>query len=280
MNRYVFGPVTSRRLGRSLGIDLLPYKTCSYNCVYCECGATTNLTIHRNEFFPLEEIITELDCILAKKPVLDYITFAGSGEPTLSRSLGRIIRHLKEQYPWYQVAVLTNGSLCMLPEVRTELLQADLIIPTVSTANQNTLNRIFRPHKDLSVISIISGLIALRKQFPGQIWAEIFIVPELNTTTQELLGIRQIISSIRPDRIQLNYLDRPGTESWVYAVNRIELERIRNFFIDTEIPVDIVGDEQDQIKTPPLISVSSEWINPPSSHKSPRLTNNKVIFGI
>lgn len=244
MNRYVFGPVTSRRLGRSLGIDLLPYKTCSYNCVYCECGATTDITVHRKEFFPPEEIIAELDHVIAKKPVLDYITFAGSGEPSLSCSLGRIISHLKEHYPWYRVAVLTNGSLCMLPEVRIELLQADLIIPTISTTNQETLNRIFRPHRRISVSSIINGIRSLREQFKGQIWAEVFLVPELNTSREELEHLKHALISIRPDRIQINSLDRPGTESWVYAVDRIELEDIRSFFAESGIPVDIIGDVQ------------------------------------
>jgi wyosine [tRNA(Phe)-imidazoG37] synthetase (radical SAM superfamily) len=108
---HIFGPVMSRRLGRSLGIDLLPFKTCSYNCVYCECGATTHLTTKRAEFFPTEEVISQLDKILSNGPTLDYITFAGSGEPTLSLSIGKIIRHLKTTYPQYKVAVLTNGSL-------------------------------------------------------------------------------------------------------------------------------------------------------------------------
>jgi wyosine [tRNA(Phe)-imidazoG37] synthetase (radical SAM superfamily) len=244
MNRYVFGPVLSRRLGRSLGIDLLPHKTCSYNCVYCECGATTNLTITRKEFFPPWEIIAELDHVLEKKPSLDYITFAGSGEPTLSLSLGQIIRHLKETYPWYHVAVLTNGTLCILPEVRKELLLADLIIPTVPAADQKIQDQIFRPYPNISVSSTISGLVALRKEFSGQIWVEVFLVPGINTTNKELEDTCKTISLIRPDLIQLNSLDRPGTESWVQTVEWIDIERIRDYLIKTGIPVDIVGYEQ------------------------------------
>lgn len=241
MNRYVFGPVASRRLGRSLGIDLLPYKTCSYNCVYCECGATTDLTITRREFFPLEEVLAELDRVLAKKPDLDYITFAGSGEPMLSRSLGPVIRHLKEHYPWYHVAVLTNGTLCMLPEVRSDLLLADLIIPTVPASDQVMQDLIFRPYRNISVSSIQSGLVALRKEFSGQLWTEVFLVPGINTGRDELLRVRETIISIRPDLIQLNSLDRPGTEPWVYPVQRLELIQIRDFFAETGIPTDIAG---------------------------------------
>jgi len=136
MNHHIFGPVISRRLGRSLGIDLIPFKACSYDCVYCECGATTDLTSQRREFFPTGDIITELDNVLASCPKLDYITFAGSGETTLSLSLGQVLAHLKKDYRQYKVAVLTNGSLCSDPCVRQELLSADLVSPTVTTTKQ------------------------------------------------------------------------------------------------------------------------------------------------
>jgi len=246
MTRYIFGPVSSRRLGRSLGIDLLPYKTCTYNCVYCECGATTDLTITREEFFPIDDVIAELDQVLAKGPELDYITFAGSGEPTLSLSLGPVIRNLKEEYPWYRVAVLTNGTLCMLPDVRNDLILADLIIPTIPASDKDIQNRLFRPHQSLLISSIINGLARLREEFSGQIWAEVFLVPGINTGERELQNIRKTVLSIRPDLIQLNSLDRPGTESWVNPVGIIELERIREFFAETGIPVDIVGYDQSQ----------------------------------
>ena len=244
MNHHIFGPVASRRLGRSLGIDLLSFKTCTYNCVYCECGATTNLTIQREEFFPPEEIIAELDRVLSKRPELDYITFAGSGEPTLSLSIGQIITYLKGKYPEYRVAVLTNGSLTMITEVRNELLQADLIIPTVSTTSQVTFERIHRPITNLSVSSIIEGIVALREEFSHQIWLEVFLVPLINTSEEELICLRQSIASIKPDRIQLNSLDRPGTEAWVLPLDPAELRSIRDFFSELGVPVDIIGDYQ------------------------------------
>lgn len=238
---HIFGPVASRRLGRSLGIDLLPFKTCSYNCVYCECGKTTDHRTRRQEFFPPTEILEELDQILDKKPNLDYITFAGSGEPTLSLSIGQIINHLKDQYPGYRVAVLTNGSLLHLPEVRNELIRADLIIPTFSSACQETHEKIHRPCPGLTVSSLIDGIVHLREVFSGQIWIEVFLVPSLNTPKDELLSIRKTILQIRPDKIQLNALDRPGTESWITSPEPSEIESIRSFFAETGIDTEIIG---------------------------------------
>jgi wyosine [tRNA(Phe)-imidazoG37] synthetase (radical SAM superfamily) len=240
MGKHIFGPVCSRRLGRSLGIDLLPFKTCTYSCVYCECGATTDLTTQRSEFFPTRDVIGELDLILSKKPELDYITFAGSGEPTLSLSIGPVIAHLKSAYPEYPVAVLTNGSLFQLVEVRRDVAQADLIIPTLTTARQETFQRIHRPAPQLSVETIIRGLIELRREFSGEIWLEVFIVPPLNTTDEELAGLRDAIHRIRPDRIQLNTVDRPPAEAWVEAAVTEELEHTGEV-LGEGIPVDIIG---------------------------------------
>ncbi|MDD4445766.1 MAG: radical SAM protein [Eubacteriales bacterium] len=238
---HIFGPVSSRRLGRSLGIDLLPFKTCSYSCVYCECGATTRLTTERAEFFPTEEVIAQLDKFLEKGPVLDYVTFAGSGEPTLSLSLGKIIRHLKTTYPQYKVAVLTNGSLLGNKEVRADLTGADLVIPTLTSTSQETFEKIHRPHSGLLTKTIISDILEFGKEFAGDIWLEIFLIPDLNTTAEELTALREIIQLIQPARIQLNTLDRPAAEDWVTAPNEEELEKIRKYFAELNIPVDVAG---------------------------------------
>lgn len=240
-NTYIFGPVCSRRLGRSLGIDLLPFKTCSYNCVYCECGATTRLTSDRAEFFPLNDVIAELDSVLSKNPALDYVTFAGSGEPTLSLSLGPIITYLKTTYPQYRVAVLTNGSLLTDAGVRSDLARADLVIPTLSSISQKIFEQIHRPAPGLTIDRIISGLTEFRKGYSGQIWLEVFLVPSLNTGQDELSGLREAIRAIRPDRIQLNTLDRPATESWVEAPGPSDLHRIQHYFEGDGIPVDVIG---------------------------------------
>ncbi len=237
----IFGPVSSRRLGRSLGIDLLPFKTCSYSCVYCECGATTNLTTKRAEFFPTEEVIAQLDKVLRKGPTLDYITFAGSGEPTLSLSIGRIIRHLKTTYPQYKVAVLTNGSLLGNKEVIADLVYADQVIPTLTSTDQETFEQIHRPCAGLLVKTIINDIVEFRKEFQGEMWLEIFLIPDQNTSAEELAALRNIIQMIRPARIQLNTLDRPAAEDWVTAPDPEELEKIRKYFAELKIPVDVAG---------------------------------------
>ncbi|NLV26208.1 MAG: radical SAM protein [Methanomicrobiales archaeon] len=257
MIHYIFGPVISRRLGRSLGIDLIPFKTCSYNCVYCECGATTDLTSQRREFFPPDIIIKQLDDALASSPKLDYITFAGSGEPTLSLSLGPVLAHLKENYPSYKIAVLTNGSLCTNPDVRQELLPADLISPTMTTPSQEIFEKIHRPAQDLSVKDIIQGMVSLRNEYSGQIWLEVFLIPTINTSTEDLENLRETVYLIRPDRVQLNYLDRPGTESWVSPPGHSMLKDIQKYFSEGGIPVDIIGlDYQIPILSPDDTSVS------------------------
>jgi wyosine [tRNA(Phe)-imidazoG37] synthetase (radical SAM superfamily) len=224
---HIFGPVSSRRLGRSLGIDLVPFKTCSYNCVYCECGATTYRTTKREIFFPVTEIYTELTDFLSSSPLLDYITFSGSGEPTLSLSIGEVIRFLKDNYPSYRVAVLTNGSLLFDPDVRRDLLPADVVLPTLSTTVKQTFLKIHRPDPGISLERMLTGLVQFRKEYSGEIWLEVFIIPGLNTSDEELAGLRRIINDIKPDRVQLNTLDRPGTEEWVLPANRTELDRVQ-----------------------------------------------------
>ncbi len=224
--RRVFGPVLSRRLGLSLGIDLIPYKTCSYDCVYCECGQTTARTLTRREFFPVEDVMAELREVIAPRPQLDSITLAGSGEPTLSLSLGRVIGFLKDEFPEYTVSVLTNGSLLPEPAVREELLLADRVIPTLTTTSQATFERIHRPRPGLEVGAIIEGMEQFRTEYAGELWLEVFIIPGLNTSPAELADLKDAIERIDPDRVQLNTLDRPSAEGWVRAAPDAELERI------------------------------------------------------
>lgn len=224
---HLFGPVESRRLGRSLGVDLIPYKTCTYNCVYCECGATTCKTTTREEFYPVEEVLAELTDYLSGSPDLDYITFSGSGEPTLSRSIGRVIDFLKNRFPAYRVAVLTCGSLLFDPQIRKDLARADVVIPTLASMSDETFQKIHRPCNDLFPQTILDGLIRFRNEYKGEIWLEIFIIPGVNTSDEELDEIKSAIRNVQPDRIQLNTLDRTGTESWVQPADSAELERIR-----------------------------------------------------
>jgi len=224
---HIFGPVSSRRLGRSLGIDLVPLKTCTYDCVYCECGATTHRVTKREVFFPVEEVFTEIRDFLSSSPSLDFITFSGSGEPTLSLSIGEVIRFLKDNYPTYRVAVLTNGSLFSDPDVRRDLLPADVVLPTLSTVIKQTFLKIHHPDPGISLEGIVTGLVQFRKEYFGEIWLEVFMIPGINTSDDELEGLRKIIRDINPDRVQLNTLDRPGTEDWVLKADQQELDRIQ-----------------------------------------------------
>ncbi len=221
---HLFGPVHSRRLGRSLGIDLVPVKTCSFDCVYCECGHTTLETIKRQEFFQLREVLSELKDYLSQFPELDFITFSGSGEPTLSTSIGQVIRFLKKSFPSYRVAVLTNGSLLWRPDVRDDLLPADVVLPTLSSVFESTFRKIQRPASGIPVAQVLEGLERFRKEYIGEIWLEVFIIPGINTSQRELDGLRAAIERIRPDRVQLNTLDLTGSNEFPSLVEYIKTE--------------------------------------------------------
>ncbi len=235
--KHIFGPVLSRRLGLSLGIDLIPFKTCSYNCAYCECGHTTNKTISRQDFFPAEEILTELFSVLSSHPRLDSITLAGSGEPTLARSLGPVIAGVKRDYPEYTLSVLTNGSLLTRKDVREELLPADRVIPTLTTASQHTFERIHNPHPSLKIEEIIDGMVQFRTMYKGALWLEVFVIPGVNTTDEELAALKTAIDRINPDSVQLNTLDRPPADGWVEAASVPELERVSRILDRPDIRV-------------------------------------------
>ncbi|MCD6117571.1 radical SAM protein [bacterium] len=226
MYKYIFGPVPSRRLGISLGIDLVSHKTCQLNCIYCECGRTTNLTIDRKEYIPVIPAILELKDYLDNNPLPEYITFSGAGEPTLNSGIGRIIQTVKEDYPAIKIAVLTNGTSLYDKEVRKELLPADVVLPSLDAASENIFRKLNRPHPDLKIDKIIDGLSDFRKEFKNKIWLEIFIVPGLNDTEEELALIKAATQRINPDKIQLNTLDRPGTVQDIRAATRGELLRV------------------------------------------------------
>ncbi len=224
--QYLFGPVPSRRLGVSLGIDLVPHKTCSYNCIYCECGKTTVLSTERAEFYPTDAIIREIDDYLSSRPHLDYITFSGSGEPTLHSGIGRIARHIRETFPEYRMALLTNGSLFTDPRARAEVGDIHVIVPSLDAVSESIFKKIDRPCSSITAAGVISGLVSLRKELKGEIWLEIFIIPGVNDTDEELLFLRDAIEEIRPDRVQLNTLDRPGIVDWITVPTAEEMERI------------------------------------------------------
>jgi len=227
---HLFGPVPSRRLGISLGVDLVPLKTCTLNCIYCECGRTTNLTVERKEYVPLTSVKEELTDYFTNNPRPDYITFSGSGEPTLNSSIGDGLHFIRNHIHDIPVAILTNGTLFSIKQVREEIKDATLVMPSLDAATEKIFRKINRPYPRLKIDKIIEGLVRLRKEYSGQIWLEIFIVPGMNDTVYELTALKQAIEEIEPDRVQLNTLDRPGPVSTVRAATRQELEHIIHFW--------------------------------------------------
>lgn len=228
--QYIFGPVPSRRLGFSAGVDLVPYKTCSYNCPYCELGKTTSRTKKRASFFPLVGILKELRDFLAnQKFELDFLTFSGSGEPTLNTEIGEVIGFLKKVTD-IPVAVLTNGSLLFLPEVRKNLALADLVIPSLDAASTEIFKKINRPAAGLEIGKIIEGLKTFSRDFKGQLWLEVLFCQGFNDSEEEVHKIARVASEIRTDKIQLGTVARPPADSRVQPVPKEKLFEFLRFF--------------------------------------------------
>ena len=246
--KCVFGPVPSRRLGLSLGIDLLPFKTCSMDCVYCECGATTNLTCERKEYFPTADVITELDSVLSERPRIDWITFSGVGEPTLHSGIGRIIRHIHGHYPEIPICLLTNSSMLGDPALLDDLEHLNLIIPSLDGSSEEEFFKINRQESSVTLKSVLAGLLSLRKRYPAMtMWLEIFIVPGINDSPESAERFRILASQIRPDKVQLNSLDRPGVVDWVRPAEQSVMKQIAET-IGRSVPVEIVAAHRKQVK--------------------------------
>jgi wyosine [tRNA(Phe)-imidazoG37] synthetase (radical SAM superfamily) len=225
---HLFGPVPSRRLGLSLGVDLVPPKTCTFDCLYCEVGHTTDLTQERRPY-RVAEIIRELEDYLENPPgPLDYITMAGSGEPTLNLGLREIIAAVKN-LTTTPVALLTNGSLFYLPEVRAAAANVDVILPSLDAGREETFQRINRPHAGLSLKLVVSGLKALRREFAGQIWLEILVLKGINDQKEELTAIKSLLRELAPDKVQLNTAVRPVAHKSAQALTMEEMEAVANF---------------------------------------------------
>lgn len=213
---YVFGPVPSRRLGQSLGIDPLRFKACNYNCVYCQLGRTRQFTTERRDYCPREAIVNEVEAALRRlKPnEVDYLTFVGQGEPLLCASLGWLLLAVKS-LTTLPVAVITNGALLSDADVRTEVLPADVVIPTVDAADPVLFRRINRPHPSLRLESLLRGLRDFRREYAGQMWIEVMLVAGLNDSDDHLARLGETLRSLSPDAIQINVPVRPPAEPWV-----------------------------------------------------------------
>jgi wyosine [tRNA(Phe)-imidazoG37] synthetase (radical SAM superfamily) len=237
--KYLFGPVNSRRLGISLGVDMVTFKTCTLNCVYCECGNTTSLSCERKEYVSFDALKSELTDYLSKNPKLDYVTFAGSGEPTLNSCLGRIVDYVKVSYPQYKTALLTNGTLFFDAQVRRDCLNFDLICPSLDAVSDESFTAVNRPDQALDIRKVIDGLIQFAREYKGVMWVEVFIVPDINDSESELHLFKDVLTKIQPQRVQLNSLDRPGACNWVTPASPQRLAEIAQFL--APLPVEIIS---------------------------------------
>jgi len=221
--KYLYGPVPSRRLGRSLGVDIVPFKVCTLDCIYCQLGRTTEKTIERKDYVPVEAVLAELKSRLAEGLQADFITISGSGEPTLNSRLGELIDGIKEATN-IPAAILTNGTLLYREDVRADCARADVVVPSLDAGDEQTFRKINRPHRDISIEKLIAGLCAFRDGFSGQIWLEIFFIEGVNTDSEAIGKIKDAIKRIRPDKIQLNTAVRPTA---VVGVKRLDAEKLQ-----------------------------------------------------
>jgi len=223
--KYLYGPVPSRRLGLSLGVDIVPYKICTLDCVYCQLGRTTRLTTQRREYVAIEPIFAELRAKLSEPLRVDHITIGGSGEPTLNSRLGDLIDAIRT-ISGQPVAVLTNGTLLYRADVRRDCAKADVVLPSLNAGDAATFGRLNRPTSDISIEKHVSGLIAFRDEFPGQLWLEVFVVKGLNTDAEQIANLKEHIARIRPDKIHLNTAVRPPAEKDVERADVATLQAI------------------------------------------------------
>lgn len=226
---HIYGPVPSRRLGFSLGIDIIPYKICSFDCVYCQLGRTTNKTVKRDDYVPKEEVLSQVKEAVASKKRIDYLTFSGSGEPTLNSGIGYLIREIK-RFTKIPVAVLTNGSLLFIKDLQEEIREADLVVPSLDAGTQKTLGKINRPHPSINIEKIVKGLLDFRKVFKGKIWLEIMLVKGINDFKEEIEEMKGIVKRVNPDKVQLNTVVRPPSEDFAKPLTFEDLKKIRDVF--------------------------------------------------
>lgn len=227
---HLYGPVPSRRLGRSLGIDLVPHKICTYDCIYCQIGKTTQKTLVRKEYVPVMEVIEEVEQFLKEETSsIDYFSLSGSGEPTLHSKIRSVIGGIKE-ITSIPIAVITNGSLLCLEEVQQDLLYADVVLPSLDAVSSDAFLKINRPDEGLSAERMVEGLIQFRKIYKGQIWLEILFCRGINDSQDELIRMKETIDRIQPDQIHINTVVRPPSEKWAVPLSQKEMEKISAFF--------------------------------------------------
>ncbi len=235
--QYVYGPVPSQRLGHSLGVDIIPFKTCTYDCVYCQLGRTTNKTLERKEYVTIKEVLAEIERKLDSGVVLDYITLAGSGEPTLNTGIGELIDKIKS-ITNIPIAVLTNGSLLWLADVQAALMAADLVLPSLDAGDEQLFRYVNRPHRNISFEQMVDGLAAFTRRFSGEVWLEVFLLAGVTAIPAEAEKIASVVRQIKPARVQLNTVSRPPAEEFALPLSLSQMQTLVGIF---EGNVDIIG---------------------------------------
>ncbi len=244
--KITYGPVPSRRLGRSLGVSTIPFKTCDYSCVYCQLGRTTYMTDQRKDFFPPEELLNEIERAIkpeveSSNREIDFVTFVGEGEPTLCKSLGWLIRKTKETAD-IPIAVDTNGSLLYREDVRNDVSQADVVMPSLDAGTAETFRRINRPHRGIVFEAVLEGMEKFRQEYDGEIWVEVMLVKGLNDSAEELEAIKSRLRLIKPNRTYINVPIRPPAEPWAVPPKKEAIALAHAILGDVNV-VDITAEE-------------------------------------
>lgn len=268
--KYLYGPVPSRRLGRSLGVDIVPHKVCTLDCVYCQLGKTLTKTLERKDYVPIQAVLTELAEALAGGVEADYISIAGSGEPTLHARLGELIDGIR-QVTSIPVAIITNGTLLYMPDVRADCAKADVVMPSLDGADERTFGKINRPYPGISAEKVISGLCQFRKEFPGRIWLEVFFVEGVNTDPEQIAAIRRAVERIKPDKVQLNTAVRPTAEA---NIKRLSPERLRDIAARLGPGCEVVADFS------PARHETHDKDQPPQTGQSHAISVREALFSM
>jgi wyosine [tRNA(Phe)-imidazoG37] synthetase (radical SAM superfamily) len=229
MGKFTFGPVPSRRLGFSLGVDIIPRKICTFDCIYCQLGKTTNQEIKRESFFDAHEIVDEIITKVKHLSHIDHITFSGSGEPTLNSDIGWMISEIKKNLK-IPVAVITNGSLLNDKEIRDDLNMADVVLPSLDAASEDIFRYINRPHSLIELSAIIEGMKRFRDTYKGTIWLEIMLIKNVNDSIEELGRLKKIVEYLGVEKVQLNTVIRPPVDKTTDSISKTELNKISEYF--------------------------------------------------